>query len=258
MLKFRHFYVIVYNLSRLRILNEYSEAGRTGLIELPRHFGLVENAVDKLQQQTGLPCRLVHLEPLVDRLVGEINENSYKQVRQALMHVSPLAERLHCTFGATSHWNKKTDYDRKHRLQGSTAFLSAFRVGFSIYVHPEDPEIRVFHLENSRLVPASMVPPLAFKVVGPVGKPRLEWLGEADLSEEEDQQRRRGNDRSACADWLRTRLAESACVARSALVKEAAAKGWSETTLRRASEDLGVDSQPIPGAANNQVLWSLP
>ena len=30
-----------------------------------------------------------------------------------------------------------------------------------------------------------MVPPLAFKVVGPVGRPRLEWLGEAELPEED-------------------------------------------------------------------------
>lgn len=245
------------NFDRVRLLRWGEEAGKRSTIELPRDFGLVAQAAEELQQQTGLPCRLVHLEPLVDRLEAEINENSYKQVRQALMHVSPLAERLRCTFGATSHWNKQTSFSRKHRLQGSTAFLSAFRVGFSIYVHPEDADIRVFHLENSRLVPASMVPPLAFKVVGPVGRPRLEWLGEADLPEEEGQPQRRGDDRSACADWLRTRLADGVCVARAVLVTDAAAKGWSESTLRRAADDIGVEVQPIPGGDHNRVLWSL-
>ena len=58
--------------------------------------------------------------------------------------------------------------------------------------------------------------------------------------------------------WLRGRLEGLLGVERSVLVDEAKSNGWSETTLRRASEDLQVETHPIPGAENNRVLWSLP
>ena len=244
------------NLDHVRILRTARLEGETRLIELPRDFPVVAQAVDELQQETGQPCRLVHLEPLVDWLEGEINENSYKQVRQALMHVSPLAQRLGCTFGATSHWNKQLQHNRRHRQQGSTAFLSAFRVGFSIYQHPEDQELRVFHPENSRLVPNELIPPLAFRVVGRVGRPRLEWKGIAELPQEPESDRR-GGGRRAAVEWLRVRLAGTLGAERAAVVREGEAKGWSESTIDRAATDIGVTRTPVPGSDKNRMLWSL-
>jgi hypothetical protein len=233
-----------------------SEAGKESLLSLPRDVDSIPVGVDQLQQETGLPCRFIHFDPLVDRMDTKVNENSYKEVRQALSYVSPLAERLHCAFGCTSHWNKQTTYSRRHRFMGSTAFLSAFRVAFSIYEHPEDPNVRVFHPEGSRLVRVSSVPPLSFKIVGPTGRPRIECLGIADLPDEQAGDRA-SDDRRACGEWLRKRLEVTAGVARSALVREAAARGWGESTLRRAFKDIGGSSQSIPGSRSNQQLWSL-
>jgi len=241
---------------RLRILDLITEAGQKSPLVLPRDTAVIAKAVDTIQQETGFPCRLIHFDPLIDRLDTRINENSYKDVRQGLSQISPLAEQLHCTFGATSHWNKQVAYRNKHRSMGSAGFLSAFRVAFSIYEHPEDPSIRVFHPEGSRLVEAALVPPLAFKVVGPTGRPRIEWLGLAELPEEVEASRI-GDDRGACGEWLRKRLAGTLGVARAVLTREANKQGWSESTLRRAFKDIGGQSQPIPGSGNNQVLWFL-
>jgi hypothetical protein len=42
------------------------------------------------------------------------------------------------------------------------------------------------------------------------------------------------------------------------LVREAEERHWSESTLRRAAEDLEVEPESIPGGDKNRVLWSLP
>ena len=68
---------------------------------------------------------------------------------------------------------------------------------------------------------------------------------------------RRGGQRADSESWLRERLAGGAAAERAVLIREAAERGWSESMLRRAASDAGVESQPMPGRDKNRVLWSL-
>lgn len=79
----------------------------------------------------------------------------------------------------------------------------------------------------------------------------------ADVSEFAPSADRRGDARQRCGEWLRDRLAGGVSVERAVVVREAAGEGFNETTLTRAAEDVGVTSDPIPGARSNRVLWSL-
>ena len=229
-------------------------------LELPRDCDLLRAAVDKLEILSGLPVRLILLDPLFQFLEGSIDENKAKQVRQACAPLAPLARELGVCIIGLRHWNKSVLQPRKDRGAGSAQFSSTFRVQLAVFRHPTDPELRVLSNEMNRYVPDADRGPLGFRLV-PVPEfesARVEWIGPLDIDEIRESGMSKQHDR--CTDWLRSLLddrAKAGCspVDKAEVLRLAEAAGFSGRTVERAASALKLlTNKPYGGTAT----WALP
>ena len=208
---------------------------------------------------------LLVLDPGVAFLASDHNSFRDQDVRNAFAALRSELTAHGCAALVIRHLNKQVHQGNPlYRGGGSIGWIGAMRLGFLVAEDREDPEVRVFACTKSNLGPKP--PSLRFRLVTDRGwgveAPRIEWVGESEMSASDliamtPGSNRRGPERVACAEWLRKRLRGGTAVAREALVSEAAELGWSESVLKRAADDVGIEIEAIPGAMPRRTLWSL-
>lgn len=204
------------------------------------------------------------LDPGVACLAGEIQSHRDQDVRRALAALREVLARNCCGALLIRHLNKQTTTANPlYRGGGSIGWIGAMRVGFLVGEDPNNPDARILAPSKTNL--SAKPPALRFRVesawAGEIPTCRIRWEGRAETTAREllspPVADRRSPDRQECAEWLAQRLTGGTAVARAELLREAAAKGFSESLLKRAGDDLGVRAER-EGRIGGGTLWSLP
>jgi RecA-family ATPase len=95
-------------------------------------------------------CKLATLDPITGYL-GDANQNSQADVRQALLPVKELAERHEVTVIGFSHLNKKIDLQMQHRSIGSVAFNAVPRAVWGVFAMDETNDFQFSDFQFSIL-----------------------------------------------------------------------------------------------------------
>src|SRR5688500_15465696 len=194
---------------------------------------------------------------------GGVDTYRDQSVRRALAALASLAERTGAAIVTVRHLTKSCGNDPIRRGGGSIGIIGAARSGMLVAKDPEDEDLRILSMSKSNL--AAPAPSLTFTLEeAGNGAVQVECLGETDLTAAEllgassDEQ-----PPSAVAEaeeFLRNLLAYGPVAQREgqAAAREA---GISMRTIKRAKEELGVDSVAVREEGKRGIQgwsWSLP
>jgi hypothetical protein len=164
-----------------------------------------------------------------------------------------LARDLNIAILVVRHLRKASTESAIQRGQGSMDFIASVRSGLVVLEHPNDPETRVF--AQSKANYSKRGPSVTFDVTATDGgaTPKIKWNGMNDQNADQLMQvakKATAVERAEAmiSDWL----SAGEMPARTAIDRLVAA-GFSERTIDRAKENLGVISGRGPGAK-----WKLP
>jgi AAA domain len=240
------------------------------------HFGSIER--DRMETQILLPddiaelgalvertnARLVVIDPLMAHLAGAVDSWKDQKVRQALAPLQQMAEQTATAVLVVAHLNKGQSNDPLQRLGGSIGIPAAARSVLLLGRDPDglDESRRVLaHVKNNLAAPA---PSLVFELEGvelPDSGVETARIFEAGLSDYRAadllsiEQSERGSKLSAAVGFIEEQLAQGPKLI-SELKATGQQLGFSETTLKRAKVELGVQSEKAE--FDGGWLWYLP
>jgi hypothetical protein len=230
-------------------------------VQLPRDMTLLAQAID----ETG--AILVFIDALNDLLGGKTDMNSDAQVRAVLTPVRRLAERTGAAVLATRHFGKSARASAVNAGLGSVAYSALARAVLQVYEDPDVPG-RIL-LARAKCNVAPPVPTLAFALLSTAsdrehdGPAVVTWQGSDPRSAEELQAALRDTasvepsaDLDAAA-WLREVLGDGPADRREVL-RLGRDAGFSERTIDRAGQKVGVSRQTTGFGREKRSVWSLP
>lgn len=188
-------------------------------------------------------CRLVVIDPISSYL-GKTDSHKNAELRVLLAPLAELAAKHMVAVVCVSHLNKTSGAKAMHRVTGSLAFVAAARAAWLVAADKSDPKRRLMVQIKANLAPDPGG--LAFGIVDVDGAPALAWergvivTTTADEALSDDVPRRNQN-REAAKVWLEKLLTDGA-MAQAAIKEKADQDGFAWRTIRRAAEDLGVES----------------
>jgi hypothetical protein len=210
--------------------------------------------------ETGAEVLLV--DPLLAFFGSHRDTNSVSDVAEGMYRLKTLAEETEvCVLLNT--WEAKNATGRRlSRLLGSVGFAGVVRAAFTVAEDPINTETMVLACSKMNIarVPVSQ----AFKVSGTtivdpkegeIETAKVDWLGATDLRADDlapKQETRKG----AASAWLVDTLSDGG-VERDELIAAGKAQGFSESTLARARQEIGVvpeRTQDFP----SKTVWRLP
>jgi hypothetical protein len=214
-----------------------------------------------LEREAGL----VVIDPLMAHLGGMINSWKDQMIRQALAPLHAMAEETGAAVLVVAHLNKGQGTDPLQRLGGSIGIPAAARSVLLLGRDPDDPDgnRRVLAHAKSNLGPLS--PSLAFALEGvPVTDTGIEagLIREVGTSTHraEDllsiERRERGARLAEATAFLDGELRERRPRLVKELIERAKHSGITEQTLKRARQELGVESNKLD--FDRGWTWSLP
>ncbi len=225
----------------------------------------------QLRKRTGLPVKLVVIDPITGYLSDRIHYGNDPQVRRALVPLAGTAQETRAGVLLVRHLNKSTSLEAQYRGGGSMAFGGVSRAHMLVAWHPESPSTGVLAMVKINLAttPRSMT----YQVVEvPVGSgikvTKIKWGGAIDMKVKEllkkKDARKEAPKRDAAQAWLEALLADGP-MAVDTVRKEADAAGLIWKTVERAAERANIDKKPMYADAKRgpkkQIAhweWSLP
>jgi putative DNA primase/helicase len=208
-----------------------------------------------------LGARLLVIDP-VTAYLGDVNSYRDSDVRGALAPLAAAVEEAGVAVVLIRHLNKGVGGSALYRGGGSIAFAGLARIVWVAGHDPNNPSLRAVAVSKNNI--SAFPPTLGYDLVsaGPLGVGKANWLGPAPLTADDlvspPAPAPRGSALEEAASFLQSALAggpqPSAIVAADA--REA---GIALKTLRRAKDELGVQSRRKGGVAGNGSWdWSLP
>ena len=97
---------------------------------------MIRDAIHKTEEATGLPVRLVVIDPISNYWHG-VKENDNAEVRAALKPIQRLAEETGVAFLLISHVGKTDRDSSTQKVLGSTALTAVARAVWMVYPHEE-------------------------------------------------------------------------------------------------------------------------
>jgi hypothetical protein len=209
-------------------------------------------------------ARLVVVDPLMAHLPVQVNSWKDQMVRQALAPLHGLAEETGAAVLVVAHLNKGQGTDPLYRLGGSIGIPAAARSVLLLGRDPDDPNgnRRVLAHAKSNLGPLSAS--LTFEVESvklPVLDAEVGRIREIGPSRHRAQdllsveQREASTKLAAAKTFLSEELREEPRSAKE-LTEKAKRAGISEQTLKRARQELSVESTKLD--FDRGWSWSLP
>lgn len=204
-------------------------------------------------------ARLVVLDPMSAFFPAEVNTWRDADVRAALRPLVKLLEATSCALEGVAHLNKDSKKAAIHRVSGSMAIVAAARVALAVGRDPDDEtQVVLAHLKNNLSRPARS---LALRIEAtPDDVAVVRWLGESKASAATIWHALNPEDRSAvdqAVDFLAEVLADGS-VENTRVRRMARDEGISDTTLKRAKAQLGVESVKHGFASAGGWRWCLP
>jgi hypothetical protein len=196
---------------------------------------------------------LVVIDPLTAYLPEEVVVNSDQSIRAVMNRFAALAERTDCTLLLVRHLRKKESPKALYRGLGSIGIVGAVRSGLLASHHPSEQNLGVLAVTKSNL--AQLPPSLGYRLVSTSTQSvRIEWLGPLDLTADAlgvPLPYVRPRDRAVA--WLQTELAGGPRPA-TEVFTDAANVGIPERTLKRAKDELGVQSRQV-ALPDDRRVW---
>jgi hypothetical protein len=216
-------------------------------IAIPADLLTVEKAV------RALDAKLVVVDTLNDFLTVNVLGN--QAVRKALRPLRELASKTNSAVVVLRHFIKSSSSHSLLRGGGSVGITAVARSQLKLYLHPEDPHMRVLIQDKSNLGPLS--PPLLFEVgTSESGAVQLAWHGECELTVEDLERKHRGSPKLEAAQrFLLDRLANAPQEVNALL--EQARGAFSKRTLDEAKRLLGIKTVREGRGKEHKVFWSL-
>lgn len=216
----------------------------------PRQFVIGSDDTARLEAtilDTG--AVLVIIDPL-SIYMGETDSHREQEVRRTLWYLSELAERTGCAILCCRHWKKSKTGDALVQGGGSVGYAAAARSILSVNRAPDDKTARVLAVRTNY---ATVYPSLAFRLesVDAEDVARIKWEGVSRHDADDLAAEYKPTKRDGAEAFLEDRLPEDAAV----VIREGSAAGYSEKTLRRAAEDMGVVHTKSPDG--QRWRWSI-
>ena len=210
---------------------------------------------------------LLIVDPVVSAIAGDSHKNA--EVRRGLQPLADLAASMRCALVGITHFSKGTGgRDPVERLTGSLAFGALARVVMvaardretgdqaprifcraKSNIGPDDGGLQ-YSLEQSALKDHPSVTASFVKWGATVAGTARELLGAAEESEDSE-----GNTMNSTKQFLISVLADGPVKAGD-LLKDAAAAGYSRSSIQRAANALGVDRRK--DGMKGGWTWRLP
>ena len=235
----------------------------------PRSFDPATDvySLNRLLSETKLQPSLLIVDPLVSAVSADSHKNA--EVRRSLAPLVDLAQHRHCAVLGISHFSKGTQgRDPTERVTGSLAFGALARVVFAVAKIPDhEGGGRILVRSKNNLGPDTGgfrfdLESYQLQTCHGIYATRVVW-GEAlagtareilSMAEAETDQEEK-TERQEAEEWLLTLLADGPA-RRTEIMKAARENGFSEATLKRASQSIGVHIKRA--GFGDGSCWSLP
>ena len=223
----------------VNILGTMPEEGYEQLFSIPEDLEVLKRGIERVD------AHLVIVDPATAFLSGNVNAHKDQDVRRALAPLAKLAEDTGAAVVVVRHLNKAAGGNALYRGGGSIGIIGAARSALLVAKHPEDENLRVLAGLKSNL--SELAPSLTFALAEAAnGAVRVEWKGEtthtasALLAAPADPEKRSALDEAK--EFLRDALGDGCPRWSKAVKREAREAHIAEITLKRAKDELGVDS----------------
>jgi len=250
------------DIRRICLVEGVRQKGESGL---PQPFTLSDLDLLEERIKTIKRLRLIVIDPIMS-YVGATETNLDASVRSVMMPLAALAARCNVAVLCVMHLNKKTTEEAIYRVGGSVAWLAVAREAWLVGLDPDQPKnndlgVLVALKWNITHRPPSMRFRKKTESVKGLreGQACIQWTpGDADVDADALLTReKRSPQRDRAETWLRNALAGRKCCA-SVLKREARKAGISDTTLKRAADDLRVEKRKEGYDEASVWWWSLP
>jgi hypothetical protein len=219
---------------------------------------------DELDELIGeYDVSLVVLDPILSVLERSVNDTNPRELRRELEPINQMAARRDCSFLGIAHFNKRESSDIGVLMSGLLVWSQVARATIGVVHDPDDEDPDSFIMSNGKNNSASrataslrgrLVPTPLHTDDGPTTVPRVEWLGESELSVSDVMSPERP--KKDVERWLLDLLTEHGPMSRPEILEMAeSTTTFSRTSIDRAKKNLGIEStKTYQGPAR----WSLP
>jgi hypothetical protein len=195
-------------------------------------------------------AKLVIIDPLMAYLGDGVNSHRDQSIRRALSPLANLAQESGAAIIIVRHLRKSEHESAIYAGGGSIGIIGQARTGLLVAEDPANRENRILAVTKCNV--AAKAPSLRFRFSTPgpdqptLLAPRVDWLGESQLSADELVQTarrgRRDGPRDEATAFLKEALSDQPMPA-NWIKKEAKERGIASATLERAKRELGVKSK---------------
>ena len=242
----------IHALEGVRVRDEDGRV-RRDFFNLQEHLPALERAVREIGD-----VKLIIIDPLSAFLGSYVDSHRDADVRSTLAPLVQLAEDKNIAILGVMHLNKSGTGNALYRGLGSIAFVATARTVWLVSKDPDNPDTK-----RRLLTPVKynvLVDPtgLAFEIVNG----RIEFESESITMSADEALNPSGGIAAPAKDkavaWLREQLTPGKSVARNELHEQAHKEGITDSTLRRAYEELGVASFPLAGPDGKKSwFWTI-
>ncbi len=229
----------------------HREPGEPGL-RLPGDLNQLDAALGRIRP------RLVVIDPLTAFLGAGANLASEHEARHLLGPLADLAAKHGCAVLLIRHLNKAQSQQTLYRGLHSIGFIAACRLAWLAGRDPRLPDRFVLAQQKSNLNRPQ--PSLGYAIAGhSSGHAVVAWHGPAPAAPDEllAAPSRRDRLRARACQFLLAHLQEGPQPAR-AITRAAQEHGISKRTLRRARDELKIQSEIVGDFHAHATWWLLP
>lgn len=240
------------------------EDGQVVPLSIPDDLQQLESHLGKIAARTGVPVRLIVIDPITAYLSERINSHNDASVRKALYPLGDLAGRRDVAVLLVRHLNKDGSLQAEFRGGGSIAFTGAARSVLVVEKHPDEPGKYVLaRVKNNLHAP---VPSVMYEGVSSptYDAPKIRWITHVDLDATSLLRGKDGRSAAPARKAAETFLAEVLSDGPMAVPEvEALAKraGVSWRTVERAKNELRLLVTPVRHEGGKHIdhwEWALP
>lgn len=221
--------------SRVLALSTVPSKGGERPFSIPGDLPVLEETIKRIS------AVLVVIDPLAAFLDGRVDSNRDQDVRQALWLLAELAKRTGAAIVVIRHLNKKPGMRAIYRGGGSIGIIGAARSGLLAAKRRDSGDLALAIVKNNLCAPA---PTLRYRVEETAGGiVRVVWLGVSAESADDllAEPAPHATKRQEACVFIQEKLEGGPRPSRE-LERLAQEKGIAEKTLRRARQELGIES----------------
>jgi hypothetical protein len=187
--------------------------------------------------------RLVVIDPFMAYLDGAIDSHRDQDVRRCFHVLKQVAEQTDTAVFIVRHLNKFMGGSALYRGGGSIGITGAVRSALLVGRDPNDAAVHVLAMNKTNLAKAPKS--LAYRIEEVSDVAKIGWIGETELTAEDVVERPKKKDKQSTADGCAEAMKDlliSQDLESEALTTTLLEKGYSERTIKRARQALGVRS----------------